>query len=142
MTPRGGGSWRIVAGRLPQGLHLAASGVVSGRPLQAGSASIEVLFRSAGYQLASQVVEIRISGPVPTSQARVATARRDAIQLTYPRAALLITSVLLRVAVWPPESVTRKSSLSRPARRGVPTTVPSARSRSPLGSGPDRSRHV
>lgn len=60
---RAGGSWRIVSGRLPQGLHLAASGLVSGRPLQAGSANVEVLFRSAGFQLASQQVEIRISGP-------------------------------------------------------------------------------
>lgn len=55
-----GGSWQIVSGRLPQGLHLAASGVVSGRPLQAGSVRTELLFRSAGFQLAPQQVEIRV----------------------------------------------------------------------------------
>ncbi len=73
-----GSSWKIVSGRLPQGLRLATSGVVSGRPLQAGSASVELLFRSAGFQLAHQRVEIRVSSPAAgrnsTSQRRTRTS--------------------------------------------------------------------
>lgn len=74
-----GGSWQIVSGRLPQGLSLTAGGVVSGRPLGAGSARVELLFRSAGFQLAYQQVEIRVVGPVRSARtARSRPAARPA----------------------------------------------------------------
>jgi hypothetical protein len=65
-----GGSWQVVAGRIPRGLHLGAGGVVSGRPLQAGFFRARLLYRSAGFQLAYQELVIRVAAPARASAAR------------------------------------------------------------------------
>jgi hypothetical protein len=57
--------WQIVSGSLPRGLLLEPGGIISGRPLQAGSTSAGLLLRSAGSQLAYQQVDIVVGVPAP-----------------------------------------------------------------------------
>ena len=61
-----GGSWRLLAGSLPPGVHLGSDGSLSGRPAQAGTYAADLIFTSADFQLGHRHVEIRIA-PAPAA---------------------------------------------------------------------------
>ena len=54
------GMWRVTAGRLPRGLWLSASGVLSGTPRAAGTGSVTVRFTDYVPQAVARTIAIRI----------------------------------------------------------------------------------
>jgi hypothetical protein len=96
----GGGTWQLVSGSLPPGLLLEPDGVVSGRPLQAGSAAAGLLFRSAGSQLAYQQVDIVVRNPAPKPVVRKPVVGKPAARKPVAAGARATLASVAR-ARWP-----------------------------------------
>jgi hypothetical protein len=71
------GTWQLLSGALPRGLHVSSDGLVSGVPLKIGSTRAGLVFRSADFQLAYQEVGMRVAAaPRPATVKR----RKQAVQ--------------------------------------------------------------
>lgn len=68
------GTWTIIAGRLPAGLKLSSTGVISGTPVGPGSAAIKVRFTDYVPYTTTKAIKVTVTKTVPVIRTTSLTA--------------------------------------------------------------------